>query len=173
MIYRLPSQTCHGGRLESSPAPPSILWMGTEVPCLQINRGTPAWNWLPKCHICHKAKQKVIVQDTGGGWDFVLLWLTVKTSMQISICPSIHASFRCPHAGLSSTLPLIQPVAYIHTQKLCSTISLSSVGYWAAALEQVVGKCFSKAHSQGPFFREVINISLSNLILPPFKDPHS
>lgn len=65
MIYRPPSQTCHGGRLESSQVRPSILWMATRVPCLQINRRTPAWNWLPECHICHKANQKVIGPDSG------------------------------------------------------------------------------------------------------------
>lgn len=92
MIYRLPPQTCHRRRLESSAVIPSILWMGTRVPCFQINRGTSAWNWLPNCHICHKAK-KVIAQDIGEGCDFVLFWLGVKRFMQISIHLSIRASF--------------------------------------------------------------------------------
>lgn len=95
MIYRLPSHACHRRRLESSLVLPSILWMGTGVSCLQINRRMPAWNWLLKCHICHKANQKVITQDTGGECHFVLFWLRVKRSMRIFIHQSLHASVRC------------------------------------------------------------------------------
>lgn len=76
MIYKLLSEGCHRRRLESSLVPPSILWMGPGVPSLQINMGTPAWNWLPKCHICHKTNQKVILCGAEGEGDFgfVLPW---------------------------------------------------------------------------------------------------
>lgn len=167
MIYRVLSQACRRRRLETSPVLTSILRMGANVSWWQINRGTPAWNWLPKCHICHIANQKVISQDTGGECDFVLFWLEVKTHMQIFIHLFTRASFSvycsrkhlpCLHAGFSSNVLLIQWVACIHTQELCSTISLSSFGYWAAAVEQVVGKCFSKPHSNNVVFREIINI---------------
>lgn len=58
-------RACHTGRLESSLVLTSILWMGASVSWWQINMGTPAWNWSPRCHICHKANQEVIGQDTG------------------------------------------------------------------------------------------------------------
>lgn len=131
MIYRPPSQSCHRRRLESSAVIPSILWMGTGVPCLLVNRETPAWNWLLKCHICHKAK-KVIAQDTEEGCDF-LLFLPWSQKIHADLFPFIYpcifmfippGTFPPVHMlGFSSTLLLIHWVTYIHTQELCSTIS--------------------------------------------------
>ena len=88
MIYRPPSQSCHRRRLESSAVIPSILWMGTGVPCLLVNRETPAWNWLLKCHICHKAK-KVRAQYTEEGCDF-LLFLPWSQKIHADLFPFIY-----------------------------------------------------------------------------------
>lgn len=140
-------RACHTGRLESSLVLTSILWMGASVSWWQINMGTPAWIWSPRCHICHKANQEVIGQDTGRKSVFFLwrdpcIHLSTHASFSICCCRKLLA---CLHADSSSTVFLIQWLAYIHTQELCSPIRLSS-----SATEQLhQGRwCFSKPSSK-------------------------